>query len=69
MSRFKKNLPIYVYKRGFTLKGIRGILLRLLQRSKKCRGHYSTMYHATSRSETRTYLLLIQCEEIRVFEV
>ena len=32
------------------------ILPRLLQRSKKCRGHYSTIYHAMSqwviRSET-----------------
>ena len=25
------------------------ILPRLLQRSKKCRGHYSTLYHATSQ--------------------
>ena len=43
------------------------ILPRLLQRSKECRGHYYTLYHATSqwimRSDTH------QCEEIRAFEV
>ena len=29
--------------------GIKSILPRLLQRSKECRGHYSTLYHATSQ--------------------
>ena len=31
------------------LSGIYGILPRLLQRSKKCRGHYSMIYHAMSQ--------------------
>ena len=47
------------------------ILPRLLQRSKDCRGHYSTTYHATSQWVMRndTHLLLSQCEEIRIFDV
>ena len=44
------------------------ILPRLLQRSKECRGHYSTIYHATSQWIIRS-LLLTQYEETRAFEV
>ena len=35
--------------------GQSGILPRLLQRSKECRGHYSTLYHATSQWIIRSY--------------
>ena len=40
---------IYNTLRGQELKvlDVFIILPRLLQRSKKCRGHYSTIYHAT----------------------
>ena len=37
----------------------RDILPRLLQRSKECRGHYSTLYHATLQWIIR--ILLTQC--------
>ena len=47
------------------------ILPRLLQRSKECRGHYSTIHHPTSqwimRSDMYTSILLKQCEKIRAF--
>ena len=49
------------------LSGICGILPRLLQRSKKCRGHYSTIYHAMS--QLIHISPLTQSEEIRAFEV
>ena len=46
--------------------GQSGILPRLLQRSKECRCHYSTLYHATSQWVMRSDT---QCEKIRAFEV
>ena len=47
------------------------IIPLLLQRSKKLRGHCSTLYHATAQDYEKWYtcLLLAQCEESHAFEI
>ena len=63
----KKNVSTSVQKLHLSFiwkKSYKTILLRLLQRSKKYRGHYSTVYHAMY-----TALLSVLCEEIRAFDI
>ena len=65
---FQHTISLQVYLGLYRLHCILLLILpRLLQRSKECRGHYSTIYHAASqwimRSDTQ------KCEEIRAFEV